>query len=201
MTESATADVSASLPGERPNTREVRLQRVARVLDVISTSIALVCGWTIAMMLLAMLVAATLQVASRYWLNFLVGGTEELARLSMVTMVFLGLPVLARYSDHIKLDVANEFIHNARAREWLARFALFMELVFLAVLAVLAYEFVAGLWHSQQQSPALGLRIFWSRVPIFIGAALAVLVCACVLLRRIITTPEDSPESLTAPAT
>lgn len=164
----------------------VRLPTLARALDLTSTWIARICAWLIAAMLFVMLVAVTLQVVGRYWIHFLVGGPEELARLSMVTMVFLGLPVLARYSEHIKLDVANELIPNATLREWIARFALLAELVFLTLLAALALEFVSVLWHSQQLSPALGLRIFWSRLPVFIGTALAALVCACVLIRRLL---------------
>jgi TRAP-type C4-dicarboxylate transport system permease small subunit len=72
--------------------------------------------------------------------------------------------------------------------------ALVVELVFLTVLAALALEFVTVLWHSQQLSPALGLRIFWSRLPVFIGTALAAIVCACVLIRRLLgatDVPDD----------
>ena len=179
--------------GARPDT--VRLPRLDRVLDLTSTWIARGCAWLIAAMLFVMLVAVTLQVVGRYWIHFLVGGPEELARLSMVTMVFLGLPVLVRYSEHIKLDVANELLPNATLREWIARTALFIELVFLTVLAVLSFEFVSALAHSQQLSPALGLRIFWSRLPVFIGTTLAVIVCACVLARRLLgatDVPDDA---------
>lgn len=171
-----------------------RLPRLDRALDLTSTWIARVCAWLIGTTLLVMLFAVTLQVVGRYWIHFLVGGPEELARLAMVTMVFLGLPVLARYSEHIKLDVANELIPNAALREWIARIALAVELVFLTVLTALAFDFVSVLWYSQQVSPALGLRIFWSRLPVFIGAALAAVVCACVLIRRLLgaaDVPDD----------
>ncbi len=175
-------------------TATVRLPKLDRALEKTSTWIARVCAWLIAGTLLVMLVAVTLQVVARYWIHFLVGGPEELARLAMVTMVFLGLPVLARYSEHIKLDVANELLPNPALREWIARFALTVELVFLTVLTVLAFEFVSTLWYSPQLSPALGLRIFWSRLPVFVGAALAAIVCACVLLRRLLgasDVPDD----------
>ncbi|MGV9800888.1 TRAP transporter small permease [Mycobacterium sp. NPDC003449] len=199
----STETVDAGVVPTPRTTPSPRLAKLDRSLDVVSTTIARVCAWTVAAMLLLMLAAVTLQVASRYWLHFLVGGSEELARLSMVTMVFLGLPVLARYSEHIKLDVANEFIRNVRAREWLARAALLMELVFLVVLSALAYEFVVSLWHSQQQSPALGLRILWSRLPILIGSSLAALVCACILVRRVTGNPDEDkvPGNLTVPGT
>jgi TRAP-type C4-dicarboxylate transport system permease small subunit len=189
----AMANPDATNP-DATNLDAVRLPKVASALDRLSTSIARICAWVIAAMLFVMLFAVTLQVIGRYWIHFLVGGPEELARLSMVTMVFLGLPVLARYSEHIRLDVANELIPNATLREWIARCALFIELVFLTTLAVLAFEFVSVLWHSQQLSPALGLRIFWSRLPVFIGTGLAAIVCACVLARRLLgaaDVPDD----------
>lgn len=182
---------SRTKPGTSP-----LLQRTDRLLDTVSTWIARVCAWLIAATLFVMLVSVTIQVIARHWIHFLVGGPEELARLAMVTMVFLGLPVLARYSDHIKLDVAGELIPHAGIREWVARFALFVELVFLSILAVLAYEFVSVLWYSQQESPALGLRIFWSRLPVFIGSALAAIVCACVLIRRIVGKADEDADQV-----
>lgn len=171
-----------------------RLPRLDRALDVISTGIATVCTVLITFMLFVSLAAVSLQVVSRFWLHSIVGAPEELARLSMVMMVFVGMPVLVRYFENIRLDVAHELISSAGVREWLHRIALAAELVFLVILSILAYQFVEQLAHSTQQSPALGIRIFWSRLPVFVGALLASIVCACMLVRRVLGPMPELPD-------
>jgi TRAP-type C4-dicarboxylate transport system permease small subunit len=205
MSETATtAPAAGDLPRHQPRPRGA-LGRVDRVLDVVSTTIATVCMWLVAVLLFVMLAAITFQVAARYWIHSVVGAPEEIARLCMVTMVFLALPTLARYSDHVRLDTVQELVKNRVVVEWVHRLALLIEFVFLLVLSVLAYEFVAFLAQSSQESPSLGLRIFWSRLPILVGAALGALVTACVLIRRFINPPgadldQGAPESDIAPA-
>ena len=99
----------------------------------------------------------------------------------------------------------HELVKNREVVEWVHRLALFIELVFLVVLAKLAWDFVSFLSQSSQQSPSLGLRIFWSRSPIFVGATLGAFVTACVLVRRFINPSganlnEGAPESDISPA-
>lgn len=167
------------------------LKALDRLLDIISTSISVACVVVITAMLFVMLAAVTLQVVSRYWIDGFVGEPEELARLSMVMMVFLAIPTLAHYSENIRLDVAQEIVKSAAVREWFTRAALFTEFVFLAILAVLSFQFIEQLSHSVQQSPSLGIRLFWTRAPVFVGSALGALVTLCVLGRRIINGPPD----------
>jgi len=135
-----------------------------------------------------MLASVTLEVASRYTGNNL-GGSGELARLSMVMLVFMSLPALAHHSGHIRLDVVSEKVKSKVVVEWVHRCALLAELTFLVVLTGLAYEFVSLLADSTQQTPSLGIRLFWFRLPLLVGAALGAVVSACVLLRRLINPP------------
>ncbi|GAA0193828.1 hypothetical protein GCM10008944_08350 [Cytobacillus oceanisediminis] len=161
-----------------------RAPRLDRVLSVVSGGVAAACAWLVAVMLTIMLVCVLLQVLSRYWLHSLGGSPEEIARLCMVGAVFLALPALAHYSENIRLDVAQELVPSAAVREWLTRLALAVEVAFLTVLTVLAIDFVQTLSLSSQRSPSLELRLYWSRMPVPVGAALGALVGACVLLRR-----------------
>ncbi|MCR4514123.1 TRAP transporter small permease [Aeromicrobium sp. 50.2.37] len=176
-----------------------RAPRLDRVLAVVSGAIAAACTWLVAAMLTIMLVCVLLQVLSRYWLHFLGGGPEEIARLCMVGAVFLALPALAQYSENIRLDVAQELLSSAAAREWLTRLALAAEVVFLTVLSVLAIDFVQTLSLSSQRSPSLELRLYWSRMPVPVGAGLGALVSACVLVRRFLVRGL-LPASAPAPA-
>lgn len=172
----------------RPSRTPRWLLAVDRVLDRISAGISHVCTVVLVVMLLTMVVAAAVQVIARYVIPTVVGGPEEIARTAMVAIVFLGLPVLARHSEHIALDMLQEKVRSARGREYLLRLALAAELLFLTILAVLAYTFVERLWLSPQESPALGIRLFYTRLPVLIGAALAAVVTAAALLRRFLLT-------------
>ena len=71
------------------------LGRIDRALDVASTAIATLCIWLVSALLLVMLASITFQVVARYWVHTVVGAPEEIARLCMVTMVFMALPALA----------------------------------------------------------------------------------------------------------
>jgi TRAP-type C4-dicarboxylate transport system permease small subunit len=164
------------------------LLAVDRVLDRVSAGISHVCTVVLVVMLLTMVVAATIQVIARYVFPTVVGGPEEIARTAMVAIVFLGLPVLARHAEHIVLDMLQEKVRSARGREYLLRVGLAAELLFLTILAVLAYTFIERLWLSPQESPALEIRLFWTRLPVLVGAVLAAVVTAAALLRRFLLT-------------
>jgi TRAP-type C4-dicarboxylate transport system permease small subunit len=177
-------EASTSEPTSRTSRAPGWLLVVDRILDRTSAGISAVCTGALVLMLLTMVVAATAQVVARYVFPTVVGGPEEIARAAMVTIVFLGMPVLARHSEHIVLDLLQEKVTSARVREYLLRFGLAAELLFLTILALLAYPFVERLWLSSQESPALEIRLFYTRLPVLVGAVLAVVVTAAALLRR-----------------
>jgi TRAP-type C4-dicarboxylate transport system permease small subunit len=181
-------EVSTSEAPTKASRAPKMLLVVDRVLDRISGVISHVCTVVLVVMLLVMVTAATVQVIARYVFPTVVGGPEEIARTAMVAIVFLGMPVLARHSEHIALDMLQEKVRSARAREYLLRLALAAELLFLVLLAVFTLPFLERLWLSPQESAALEIRVFWTRLPVLVGALLAALVTAAALLRRFLGT-------------
>ena len=180
--------VSTSEAPNRASRAPKWLLMVDRVLDRVSGGISHVCTVLLAVLLLTMVVAATVQVIARYVFPTVVGGPEEIARTAMVAIVFLGMPVLARHSEHIVLDLLQEKVSSARGREFLLRLALAGELLFLTILVIITIPFLERLWLSPQESPALEIRLFWTRLPVLIGASLGALVTAGALLRRFLQT-------------
>lgn len=178
----------AASPVHGPSRAPGWLLALDRVLDRVSAGISAACTVVLVVMLLTMVVAASVQVVARYVFPTVVGGPEEIARTAMVSIVFLGLPVLARHSEHISLDLLQEKVRSARTREYLVRLALAAELAFLVTLAVLSYTFIERLWLSPQESPALGVRLFYTRLPVLVGSVLAAVVTAAALLRRFLRT-------------
>ncbi|HWT81475.1 MAG TPA: TRAP transporter small permease, partial [Candidatus Methylomirabilis sp.] len=101
-----------------------------------------------------MLLVTFLQVIARYFvfLNWQLGWTEEVSRLLLVWLTFLGAALLQQGDGHIRLNLVSRYLgHGGRTV-----LRLFGDLVMLGFLLVIAYE---GYWESVeglgQTTPAL----------------------------------------------
>lgn len=78
-----------------------RLRPVALTLHALDT----VAGWSIVALMGAMVAVVSLQVVLRYGLNSSIGFADELARLTFVWSIFLGIPLGIRIGAHIGMEL------------------------------------------------------------------------------------------------
>jgi TRAP-type C4-dicarboxylate transport system permease small subunit len=106
----------------------------------------LVAFWALGLVVFA-------QFFFRYFLDMPLGWTEELARYLLISVAFLGLPVVTRRGEHIAIDLFVEML-PASARPWLDGIA---ELIQLVIVGTLAWQAWALAQLSGQQMSALPL--------------------------------------------
>ena len=75
-----------------------------RVTDEQNDFILKIFRWGIIVTFIVMVIAALLQVISRYFFNYPLGWTGELAQIMMIWFVFLTVPVLVRRRRLMRVD-------------------------------------------------------------------------------------------------
>ncbi|WP_119165633.1 TRAP transporter small permease [Algihabitans albus] len=142
-----------------------------------------------------MVVAAIVQVASRYLFGSPLGWTEELVKLLMVWWTFLAVAVLAFRGRLLAIDALLLAVSARRAHLILA-FAQLVSLIFIGWLAWLGVRLV-GLAGSQI-TPALDIPYAYVYASLPVGLALATLgfgVRAAVHLRHACAAEAPHPVS------
>ena len=133
-----------------------------------------VCG-----AMFALIVALTvLQVGFRYLIGHPLIWSEELARVLLVWMVFLGAAALCWDGRHLDVDVVYSALPPS-ARTALRWINLALALAFLVALTLWSWDVV--LLESLADMSALGIDRGWLRLPATVGGALMILFLA---LRR-----------------
>ena len=126
-----------------------------------------------------------------------VRGLDELARYSLVWLVFLVTGAGARYGDLIGMDaLANALPGRLGTAAWLLRRVLF--LVFLALFAWYALGIVQLMIRTGRASANLHIPLWFVYAPLFVGTVLMLLSLAVDLALRIARLRRGAP--LAAPA-
>ncbi|HSD51581.1 MAG TPA: TRAP transporter small permease [Candidatus Methylomirabilis sp.] len=128
-----------------------------------------------AIVFLMMAVMATLvftNVITRYLFNFSIIWAEEVSQYLMVWIAFLGAGLALRQGRHVAVEMFQERLRPPLGRALRAAIA-GMILVFLAVLTVLGFQFVAFAWI--QETPVLNISLGIPYLAVPIGALLFVL--------------------------
>ncbi len=127
----------------------------------------------------ALIVALTIaQVFFRFALDSPLIWSEELARLLLVWVTFVGAAVVAWDGSHLNVDVVFARL-PARLKAAVRWFNLLVALAFLAVMAWFSVRLIRI--EAMSDMGALGIPFSWVRIPALVGG---VLIIAFILLRR-----------------
>ncbi|QKV20038.1 TRAP transporter small permease [Oricola thermophila] len=127
------------------------------------------------------------QFFSRYFLNMPLGWTEELARYLMISVAFLGLPVVTRLGEHIAIDLLAASL-PAKVRSWVEAAAELIQLLIVSVLAWQAWR-LAGLSVQSMSSLPLPKSVIYYVV--LAGLGLHVLAIIHRLAARLRSEPRS----------
>jgi TRAP-type C4-dicarboxylate transport system permease small subunit len=109
-------------------------------------------NWALVLLLAAMVVTVSLQVATRYLFGLPLIWSEEVARLLFIALIFLGAAVLARKREHLAVTVLVDLLPD-RGRHITDALANAIGLVCAYFLVQGGWATLAGEWN--QRTPAL----------------------------------------------
>ena len=138
------------------------MRRILNLLErscVIATN-ALLCVVTVVLFV---------QVFNRYVLNSTTPWSEVLARYSIVWMTLLGLGLVVRRQEDIRIDIIDG-LQSQNLRIILGLFIKFLEITFMIVLIVSAIRLLPAA--SRQIIPGLGVPLSWVYISFAVGPAL-----------------------------
>lgn len=159
------------------------LRAVNGVLNTIDRTLMIVAGTLI----FCIVLVVVLQVVMRYVFNSPTVWSEELATLMFVWFVLLGIPIVLRHQEHIRVEMISEI-----PLKWIRPAAQALgNVCFIVLFAVMGYYSLQLIPSSERQlmgglSQAFGAdihlnAIYWA-VPI--GSALTILFAIEQLVRR-----------------
>lgn len=128
-----------------------------------------------AIIFIMMAIMATLvftNVITRYVFNFSIIWAEEVSQYLMIWIAYLGAGLALRQGRHVAIEIFQDRLRAPLGRALRAAIA-GMILVFLAVLTVLGFQFVAFAW--VQETPVLNISLGIPYLAVPIGAMLFVL--------------------------
>lgn len=128
------------------------------------------------------------QVITRYCFNYTPYFGEELARYLFVWVVFLSLPLVARYGGHMAIETLTSRSHGATLK-FLNIAADIFSIVFLAIMVWYGIQMVQRT--SFQTSPALMVPMSWVYVVIPFGCAVMLLYVLANLWDTLKTPTKD----------
>ena len=132
--------------------------------------------------LAALLITLSLQIASRFLFEFPLDWTEELARVGQMWLVFIGAAVGARRAEHFVVEVFMERV-KFPGKQLVARAIDVLVIAFFLVLALVsAYMAWFG---SIQIMPVLNASVAWAYASIPVGCALIAFHFVCAWMRPV----------------
>lgn len=132
--------------------------------------LAAALGWALVALMAGMIVVVSMQIASRYLLDLSLIWSEEVARLTFISIVFLGAALLARGREHLAVTAVVDLLPD-RARH-------LMDAAVAAVSLLCASYLLRGAWATllrewDQRTPGLQFPM---------GAIFALVLASCALL-------------------
>lgn len=132
-----------------------------------------------------MLLLVFAQVITRYVFNYTPYFGEELARYLFVWVVFLSLPLVARYGGHMCIETLTSRVHGATLK-LLNILADLFTIAFLSIMVWCGIQMVIRT--SYQTSPAMMIPMSWVYVVIPFGCAV-MLLYTVINLVGVLKTP------------
>jgi len=138
---------------------------VQKLLDAIESAVRVVS----AVVMFVSVVIIFVQVISRYVFNYTPPWSEELARTGNVWMTFLGIGLVSRVREHIRIDFV-DYLFGEKGRYACLILEATASLAFFAFVGWEGYKTLRPV--LRQTMPGLQISLFWAYVIIPIGSGL-----------------------------
>ncbi len=124
-----------------------------------------------------LILLSTLQIFSRFLLNFSLSWTEELSRYLFILMVYVGMSLGFKHRRHVRVEIIDLLVPP----NVLKHINTVGEVIVIVVLALIGYSSIAivkNAYASSQTSPALMLPMFlvYSIIPVMFAITIVRIV-------------------------
>lgn len=151
------------------------LRPFARALMALDTA----AGWTIVVLMSAMVIVVAVQVFLRYAANSSLGWADELSRLTFVWSIFLAIPLGIRAGVHIGMEIVTARL-TRRAQDVLART---MAAVAAALMVLVAWQSaVVAFDQWDEKMASMEASAAWFIVAVALGSAHSALHLVLIVL-------------------
>lgn len=168
-----------------PGTPRRVLLRIERLLVRIEVVFGVLIMATMGILLLT-------QVFSRYVINLPVFWVEEVARLTMIWMVLVGIGYAVSTNTHLRVTALTDRLPDT-IRIWLERLILVAIVVVGVLLAMAGADLAERLASVSASSSGLSRSLYF--LPTAIGFGLAAVHAVIVILTRPLTSADEKPDT------
>ena len=152
------------------------IKKIDRLMNWIGEGVQ----FLMAALMLVSVIVIFIQVFCRYVLGFSLAWSEEFARYASIWITFLGVGVVARKRDHIRLDFF-EYLLPPKARYVVFLVESGISIFFYALLGYFGYMLLGAA--SRQVAPGLHISMVYPYLAIPIGSLILVVFVIWLILR------------------
>jgi len=168
------------------------MRRSLALIDAALGPIDFVVRWLVGGALLVITFDLFVNSVARYLFAVSLFGSEELARLLVIWLTFLGSYLLVRRNGHITIDVAARLVGD-RPYRWMSAFAAFAGALTCGYLAWLGYFYARGIFASGQVMTTLSAPAGLYYLPVPIGSGLMAIAFLQLGLRAAMLGEAERP--------
>jgi len=121
-------------------------------------------------------------IVLRWVANAPIFGAFELVELSLVSLVFLAIPIVCAKNKHIVINVLDETLPRPVLR-WLDVCGMVAALCLVSLIGIYMIGFARDAYRFGDRTMDMGMPVVWFWVPVFLGVLVSVAVCLSVSLR------------------
>ncbi|MCW1927390.1 TRAP transporter small permease [Bhargavaea beijingensis] len=136
---------------------------------------AKVQSFIIGMLLIILTVVVFIQVVARKVSPVPIPWTEELARLSMIWLTYLGLAATFQRNVHIRVDLIDLWLKSEKAERWNGRLIDLLGILFSGMLFYLSGSYFSEQLEYGQTTSTLDIPMWIVVLPIVIGSLFTLL--------------------------
>ena len=147
-----------------------------------------VIGNIAGILLIVMMIMVNVTIFSRWVFNINMHGYEELPTILFIVFVWLGVILVVRDDNMLKVDFFLNLCRTARAKEILHLISLIISTVICGMFTPLAFNLMMTHIKRGTGSPAVGFSMWWVYASVFIGAfgmTVYYMVNVCKSVRRL----------------
>ena len=158
-------------------------RNVVKFLKKLDHIVEFVVGNLAGILLIVMMIMVNLTIFSRWVFNINMHGYEELPTILFIVFVWLGVILVVRDDNMLKVDFFLNLCKTEKSKEALHLFSLIISTIICGLFMPLTFE-------RKTVSPAVGFSMWWVYASVFLGALgmmVYYVVNVCKSIRRLRT--------------